>query len=268
MKKIGIGLLALAAAILVALATGSPGAFAATEEPEPVCGTWQASIFVGAAGPASAPSAVEVNAAGTTATLKRPAADTGVEYLRKGLDLEGPLTISVAVDASESEAASGAVRIFGYASKTPNTMTDAPDYGAPKPEDAGAVATGPGTLTLTLGSGEKLGTLGFTWDSSNPNYGEVTFGPATVGDRPVSFKACPEPEQTASPSPTAAPTTNAPTTGPTRGPRTTASPSTLPVTGSGGGLNPLVILLPIGAVLVLGGTGAILMARRRRFTAE
>lgn len=48
-------------------------------------------------------------------------------------------------------------------------------------------------------------------------------------------------------------------------------PSELPLTGPGDGVNPLAILLPIAFVLVAGGTGAVLMRRRRdnpTFSAE
>jgi hypothetical protein len=255
-----LAVLALGAGLT--LVAASPAAATNTTEPKPVCGTWSASVFAGPSPGAPGASAVEHTA--TTATLTKPAPGTGVEYLRKGLDIDGPAVVTVTVDATAAEAASGAVRIFGYSSATPNTMTDAPTYGAPL--DMSAVATGPGELTFTVEAGEHLRALGFTYDSSNDTAGSVKFGPGTIGDRPINFNACPE----ASASPSVSPSpTKSPTKAPTRG--VTATPSELPLTGPGDGVNPLAILLPIGGALLLGGVGFVLVRRRRdtpTFTAE
>lgn len=251
-----------ALALAAGLTMAAPSvAQAATTEPKPVCGTWTASEFIGSAPGVTNASVVDKTA--TTATLKRTAADRGVEYLRKGLDITGPLTITVQVNASAEEAASGAVRIFGYSSANPNTLTDAPTYGAPKPEDVDAVATATNSaLTLELEAGEHLGALGFTSDASNPNFGEVTFGPGTIGNRPISFNACPQPPA----SPSATPTKPAATKPPTVRPTGSVEPTDVPVLPQtpGASSTKLAVLGGIAGALLIGGVGLYLAARGRR----
>lgn len=256
---LGLGLvtgLALAGLAAPALATETPG---------PACGTW---TFYQATEAYPAPLTKgdgNSNTNGTTATLIKPDEDSavaGVEFSAKDLEIDGPTTITVDYVMSDGATpAAGAVRLFGYEAQGANTLTAGPDYG-PATADAES-----GTLTLTVDG--PLGTLGLVYDASNATDGKVVFSNLKVGELNAKFEACPEPEDTQSPSPN--PTaTGGPsplptaTAGPTRGP-ISATPSMLPVTGAdSGGVNPLAILLPIGAVLVLAGGGMFLLARERR----
>lgn len=264
----------IAAGLLAAgttLALAQPAS--ATEPDNAACGDWTAAYAVEAypallVSEPNGGSAV-VSGDGAKVTLDKPdLADNvaGVEFVARDLDIEGPTTIKVHYAlAGGATPDAGAVRIFGYADAGASTLSAAPDYG---PAATEAASLPEGTLTLTVDG--PLAILGVVYDASNTNAdGTVTFSELRVGEAEARFTACPEPEETASPTPTAAPT-KAPTTRPASA-APTGTPATLPVTGSGGGLNPLAILLPMAGALLLGGTGFALMRRRRdnpTFTAE
>lgn len=250
-------ILATAAVGLVAgLALAAP-AQATETTPEPVCGTWQLRGTTGAYpaivfGPT--PAGAEVKNERKAELVKPTGEAPGVEFAAYNLDVTGPATVTATVDLSDgAEAISEAVRMFAYAAPDADTINDAPDVKAVATSDHN---------TLTFVAPDGVGTLGFTYDSSNATAGKVTVMDVKINDRPVSFTKCPEPEESPSASPS-------PTKPPTKAPaRPTATPSELPLTGPGDGINPLAILLPMGAVLVLGGVGFVLVRRsRHRFVA-
>lgn len=276
-KAAGVALLALAAAVLIALATGSPGAFAATDA-EPICGTWKLRGAVGTYPEISftdAPEGAAVNSASKVTLAKAEDDDTedaglpGVEFAAYDLEVSLPDGGNLVVFYRASEAlatSAGAVRLFAYRDRDADTINEAPDWSA-------VAEAQEGQLQITLPPGATLGTVGVTYDGSNVVRGTVVFEDMTINignaGHSVSFVEC-EAEATPSATASAQPTTQAPTTRPTSA-SPTGTPSTLPVTGSGGGLNPLVILLPMAAALIGGGVGFALMRRRRdnpTFTAE
>jgi len=251
---LGLGLTALAAP---AMATDTPG---------PACGTW--TLYQATEAYPAPLTKGEGNSSNdkNTATLVKPDGDpavTGVEFSAKDLEIDGPTTIKVDYAMSDGATpAAGAVRLFGYEDQDANTLTDTPTYG-PAVADAET-----GTLTLTVTG--PLGTLGLAYDASNSTTGTVLFSNLRVGDLSGKFEACPEPEETGSPSPGTGGPSPLPslTAGPTRGPiKATPTPSfsMLPVTGDDtDGTNPLAILLPIGGVLLLAGAAAVVLTRERR----
>lgn len=257
--SLGLGLGLVTGLMLAGLAAP---AMATETEAGPACGTW---TFYQATEAYPTPLNAGAGNSSTdkdTATLVKPDGDTavtGVEFSAKDLEIDGPTVITVDYAMSDGATpAAGAVRLFGYEAQEANTLTAAPTYG---PAVANAES---GTLTLTVSG--PLGTLGLVYDASNATDGKVEFSNLKVGDLDSKFEACPEPEESPSPDPTLSPL---PTPSVTKGPIKSASPtpsfSMLPVTGDDtGGINPLAILLPIGAVLVLGGAGAVVATRERR----
>lgn len=119
-----------------------------------------------------------------TAVLKKPTGDgAGVEFAStriRGEKPSGVITVKVALKEGALPDA-GAVRLFYYTSENANTLTDAPS--------GFVAATGDGMLQLPYSGG--IGTLGLTYDASNPTTGSVAFAEMKIGDRPVRFNPCP-----------------------------------------------------------------------------
>jgi len=277
MNRIRATLYALGLALAGALAV--PAVASATEEPAPVCGTWEIRGATGTYpeiefGPA--PEGSEVVDADTVKLTKAP--NGGVEFAAFGLGLELEAETTVSVDyalSADASAALGAVRMFGYTSATPNTVEDAPTW-------SDTAESAEGTLTFTVPAGATIGTLGLVYDASNPATGSVTFSGMTVGDRPVSFTECetpdpdgsqtPDPDGSQTPDPDGSQTpapggseTPAPDGSQTPAPGTSTTPPaaapSLPVTGPGG-----FILLGSAVALIGAGLGMYLVARRRKVT--
>ena len=176
-----------------------------------------------------------------------------MEFAAKDLEIDGPTTITVDYVLTDgATAVSGAVRLFGYEAQDADTLTATPTYGPAVADSA------TGTLTLTVGG--PLGTLGLAYDASNTSAGTATFSNLKVGELSAKFAACPKGEESPSPGATKPPVKPKP--------KPTATPSELPLTGPGDGVNPLAILLPMAGALLLGGAAVVVGLRRRhRFTA-
>lgn len=262
-----VGLLAAGLVTVAAPAQATNHIHATVTQPDPVCeATWKMRGWTGTtwAGPPEGSSVTK-----TTAKLVKPGGDnTGVEFAAFDLDVEAPagneLLVGVKYELDGGASAVGtAIRMFGYAEKDGNTETDAPDYGP----DIAQSETG-GVLVIKVPAGQKLGTLGLTYDASNTAKGSVKFSQMEIGNRPVWFTGCPEPEPTATPTanPTAEPTQTAtPGPGGTETPNVTPtapapprSEPTLPVTGS----TPLMVAL--AGMCVLGAGGLLYWLSRRR----
>ncbi|HEU4752336.1 MAG TPA: LPXTG cell wall anchor domain-containing protein [Armatimonadota bacterium] len=261
-------MLGLVTAGLVGLAAPA----SATTQTEPVCATWKMRGVTGAYPDlefGGAPEGSSVSA-GSATLVKAEGEDSeqpGVEFAARNLTVQAPEgdELIVSVDYATGDGAStaaGAIRLFGYEDQDANTVTDAPDYGP-------AVASAEeGRLVLIIPAGKKLGTLGMAYDASNTTRGTVTFSEMAIGDREVRFTTCPEPSATASPS-TEPSATASPSTEPSTGPSATVSTSpvagapSLPVTGAG-----ITTLAVVGTLVLAGGVGLVLMARRRRVTFE
>lgn len=195
-------LASLAAGVLVALGLGGPVyATPDTDEPEPVCATWQARGATGTYPDVTfggKPAGTEISK--STAKLTKPeGVDPGVEFASKDLGV-GPLEqeahvrVEYATSGGASTAA-GAIRMFGYEDKNADTLNDAPDFKAVAESESGV-------LLFTAPAGKKLGTLGLVFDASNNTQGAVTFSGMTIGERPVSFTACPSVPETTKPTTT------------------------------------------------------------------
>lgn len=255
----------LLAAGLVTLA--APAASATETQPEPVCeATWKMRGWDGTAWTGQ-PEGSSVTK--TSAKLVKPQAanesvQPGVEFAAFDLEVQAPaddeIHVSVKYELADGASVTGtAVRMFGYKAQNADSENVGPDWKVIATSETG------GTLVLTIPAGEKLGTLGLTYDGSNSAKGSVTFSDMEIDGRPVWFTACPEPEPTVTATPTAQPTQTA-----TPGPGGTATPEptqsaapvpTLPVTGS----TPLWFALAGLAAL---GSGALLfvLARRRQIS--
>lgn len=258
------GLVGLVAAGLVGLA--APAASATETQPDPVCeATWKMRGATGAypavvfGGPPDGSSVTK-----TTAKLVKPdtGVQPGVEFAAKDLEIQAPAgnELLVGVDYETSggaTTAAGAIRMFGYKINDANTLQDAPTYG---PAIAGSES---GHLVLTIPAGEKLGTLGMVFDASNSSEGSVTFSNLTIGNRPVWFTGCPDPDPTVTPTATPEPTQTAePTPGGTATPEpsgTAAPVPTLPVTGSS-----TTLWMVLAGTCALGAGGLLYWLSRRR----
>jgi hypothetical protein len=247
--------------LLVLVILAAPGR--AATEPEPVCATWGLRSIVQEWGQPAEGSEV-VNA--STVKITKPEGG-GTEFAAFDLEVTAPdadeTHVVVHYELGDGAATSaGAVRLFGYADQDANTLTDAPDWTDVAEADSG-------DLVFTLPAGAELGTLGVVYDASNSAGGHVVFSGMKIGNRPVSFTACPEPEPTPttpSPEPSASATTPAPVTTQTTAPPVAGGPS-LPVTGVG-----LPQIIAVGALLLIVGGVAYLVApalkRRKRATFE
>lgn len=260
--RIAVTALALVAGSM-ALATPAQ----ATDKASTICGAWKAE---GATGKypdvkfGDKPEGTVITQ--STAKLVKPTTgeDPGVQFARLGADIktEGTTKVTVAYELSEdADFVNGAVRLFGYKSKTPNTLNDAPSWQDTATSDAGM-------LSFTVTDGDTIGSLGLVYDASNSAKGSVTFSSLMVGDAKVSFLACPEPQPsesaTTKPTVTPKPTTTSEDPEPTApAPTPGAGDPTLPVTGPGIGaiFGFAVFLIALGVVSVYGAR------RKRRFTA-
>jgi hypothetical protein len=232
-----------------------------------ICGAWTAR---GATGTypiitfGGKPAGTEIGEFSATLVKPTEGKDPGVEFARFGMDIktEGPVKVTVDYDLSEdADFTSGAVRLFGYTDKNPNTITQGPTWVDMAGDDSGK-------LSFTVTDGKSIGSLGLVYDASNSAKGSVTFSNLTIGGAKVSFLACPEPEPTETA--TVKPTDTA-TPKPTGSSSATPVPTetddnagpTLPLTG------PSPWMLASFAVFLIGlGVVSVYSARRkRRFTA-
>lgn len=233
---------AAAVGVLAALLVASPAS--ATEK---VCPDWTLHSITGtqwgdAAEGSTVQSASEVD-------LTKPAGG-GTEFLATGLDLVGVVTVDYSL-SENADWSAGAVRLFAYQSKTPNTLNDAPDA---------FVAADNMSGTLTLPDLEHVGAVGVVYDASNVSDGVVTFSDLKIDGKSVSFTDCPK----ATPSATPAATTPAATDPATSEPTAVAGgEATLPKTGAG-----VATLAGIGGAVLLAGAALVVGLRRRhRFEA-
>lgn len=265
-SRLAAALAAMLGLMVTGLVAVAVPAVATETQPDPVCdATWKMRGWDGAAWAGKPPGAWVTK---TKVKLVKPEAanenvQPGVEFAAFDLKIQAPaeteILVGVAYELGNgATVTSGAVRLFGYKAQNADTENVGPDYGP-------AIATSEtgNTLVLKVPAGEKLGTLGLVYDGSNSSRGWVKFHRMTIGQRPVWFTGCPEPEPTASTAPTVAPTQTAtpgPTVTSTVEPAGNAAP-TLPVTGS----TPLLFVL---AGLSALGSGALLfvLVRRRRTT--
>jgi hypothetical protein len=303
MKRILGPLAVLVLAFLGAIVLGAPAqATPGNDEPETICSTWKARGATGAYPDidfGGKPDGTEIST--STAKLTKPeGVSPGVEFatfdLGVGpLDQEAHVRVEYATSGGASTSA-GAVRMFAYEDKSADTLNDAPDW-------VKAAETEEGNLLFTVPAGKKIGTLGLVFDASNNTTGAVTFKNLTIGEQPVSFTACPDPEPTTT-KPDPEPTTTKPDPGSSSPAAVTCSsfdtkadaqeaylkdPEGLahldsdgdgracewtPADGSGGGglpvTGPSIGIVVMAAVIII-GTGAVLtvMVRRRKvnFTA-
>lgn len=229
--------------------------------------------------------------AADTITLTKSDGAVGTDATTPNLGLTGDqLTVDYAL-SDGAETTSGAVRFFAYSS------TDAEVGVGGQAPNVVAIADAPsGTLTLELAGG-AIGTVGVTYDASNPSTGTVTFTNLKLDGEPVSFLVAP----------TVPPTTVPPTDEPVEDldcadfdtqaeaqAELEADPSDphgldadndgvacellpdgssedggeAPGTGTGGGLpttgTPVLAIAGVGVALLGLGGGAILLGRRRR----
>lgn len=268
-----------------------------------VCGQWKMRGATGAypavtfGGPPAGSSVSK-----HSAKLVKPATgiQPGVEFAAKGLNLPAPagMTISVTyVPSADASVAAGAVRLFGYTAKNADTLNDAPNW-----QDMATSPVG-GTLSLTVPAGASVGTLGLVYDASTAEQGSVTFSSMKAGSRKVPFVCSPFPKKpiqlpsaSASVSPSAsvpvspsasvspsvsvsASTSAVPSASASVSPSVSVSPvpevtaeeqtpvsGNLPLTGPGGGAGPIITVAGIGLFLLVGGLGALVLARRRKAT--
>lgn len=208
----------LAGALAAGFYLGTPDSAGATPAaPAPICADWQARGATGSYPDVTfggKPAGTEISA--STAKLTKPASGVapGVEFASFDLGV-GPLAqeaivhVQYATSGGASTSA-GAIRMFAYYVKDADTLNDAPDH-------VDVAQAESGNLLFTVPAGKKIGTLGLVFDASNNTQGAVTFSSMTVGNRPVSFTACPQPSSSSTTSPTP--------TAPTTGPSVPASPS-------------------------------------------
>jgi LPXTG-motif cell wall-anchored protein len=240
MKRIAIALGALVALLLV------PSTAYATEV---VCPDWTLHSITGTEWGDAAEGSVIQGA--DEVDLVKPEGG-GTEFVAKGLDLSGVVTVDYEL-SDDADFAAGAVRLFAYSSKTPDTLNDAPDA---------FVAATAKSGTLTLPTLEHVGTVGMVYDASNTAGGVVTFSNLKVGGQLLSFTdTC----ATASPSasPSAPPSASA-----TAGPSSSSTPAagneeTLPKTG----FSATDAALLGGVVLLVGAVVFAAARSRRRFEA-
>lgn len=150
----------------------------------------------------------------TTVVLDKPLAvpdvGTSIETTNLNLTVDAETTMTVNMSPSTPDVfAAGAVRMFYYDSPDADTVTDAPTQ---------TVLGQPGdtSLSITVPAGTTIGTMGLTYDASNPSVGAVTFSNLMVGDTDILFL---EPATPVSPSPS-------PSDVPSPTPTVTESPST------------------------------------------
>lgn len=267
--------LIVAAALVAApalAAVASPSYAATPDAPAPVCATWKAEGATGAY-PAvtfgGKPAGTVIGE--STAKLVKPTegVSPGVQFAAKDVGVEAPeggTTVTVSYELSDGASSSaGAVRLFGYDTPGADVLLDAPDW-----QD---IASGDsGTLTLTVPAGEQIAVLGLVYDASNDKQGAVTFSGMKIGERPVSFTTCPEPEptDTATPDPSGS-SSPSPSGSATPSATSSSSPATtdpggsagtddgLPVTGPGVG-----VIVGLGVMLALVGAVAVMATRRGR----
>jgi LPXTG-motif cell wall-anchored protein len=250
----------LLATLFVAASIVSASAASATPSPSPtaqrVCPEWDLHSTVDNKTWIDPPSGATV--AQNKVTLVKPA-NGGTEFATQdaGLTFDTPVDIKVDYDLSGGASyAAGAIRLFYYEDTGNNTLVDAP---------ASHVAANAESGTLIISGVNKVGTLGFTYDGSNPAGGSVTFTNLIVGDTQVRFKkgACVDP--TTAPPTTPPATTQPPASGePSSDVTETPAPGVagggeLPVTGSA-----VATLSALGGILLLGGLATFFLARQRR----